>query len=99
MNTLQKRLAGLDKRFRQVRPREPEFFCWKGDPWTPEQQAEATRRFPKGLRFSRPLVPGKDTDPVTRCNVWPPSEPREEQPPSGESGAFRGDGNRPPTSD
>lgn len=75
MNKLQRRLAALDKRVREIRPREPEFFCWAGDPWTPEQEAEAIRRFPKGLRFWRPLVPDKNTDPVTRCNVWPSADP------------------------
>jgi hypothetical protein len=77
MNKLQKRLAKLDKRVRETRPLEPQFFGWLSDPWTPEQQAEAIRRFPHGLSFWRSLVPDKDTDPVTRCKVWPKADPVE----------------------
>ena len=77
MNKLQKRLAKLDKRVAEIRPLEPEFVGWSGDPWTPEQQAEAVRRFPNAQMFWRPLVADKDTDPVTRCKVWPAADPVE----------------------
>ena len=77
MNKLQTRLAKLDKRVRETRPLEPKFLGWLSDPWTPEQQAEAIRRFPHGLWFYRSLVPDKDTDPVTRCKVWPKADPVE----------------------
>ena len=84
MNKLQKRLIELDKRVREIRPLEPQFFGWDADPWTPEQQAEAIRRFPKGLWFGRSLVPYPDTDPVLRCRVFPKADPIEEPPRSGE---------------
>ena len=77
MNALRRRLAELDKRFREVRPREPVFISYIGDPWTPEQAAAAIRRYPNAVRFWRPLVPGKYTDPVTRCDVWPSADSKE----------------------
>jgi hypothetical protein len=77
MNRLQRRLREADKRIRGDEPSEPQFIHWIGDPWTPEEEALAKRRYPNGRLFWRPLVPGKDTDPVIRSTVWPPAEPVE----------------------
>lgn len=75
MTPLQKRLARLDKKTRMIIPKDPVFFSWKGDPWTPEQEALAIRRYPNGKRFWRPLFPDEAKDQVIRCDVWPDDPP------------------------
>ena len=35
---------------------EPQFYCWIGNPWTPEQEAEAIRRNPEKRVFWRGLL-------------------------------------------
>ena len=77
MNKLQKRLARLDSKVKKIIPLEPEFICWTGDPWTPEQEALALRRYPHGKQFWRPLMPEYAKDKVLRCDVWPEAEPIE----------------------
>ena len=46
MNKLQKRLMLLDKKAKQVAPSGRQFFDYIGGPWTPEQKADAIKRFP-----------------------------------------------------
>lgn len=77
MNKLQKRLARMDAQVRKIVTAEPEFFGWIGDPWTPEQMAQAIRRYPNAKSFSRPLLPEDAEDQVLRCDVWPEEAPRE----------------------
>lgn len=55
MNELQKRLNRLDRKVKKDKPENPEFIGWKGNPWTPEQMAEALRRNPEQTRFLRAL--------------------------------------------
>jgi hypothetical protein len=64
MKPLARRVAKLEAR---MPPTEPEFVCWKGNPWTEEQMAEAKRRQPdvkffwrslqvSGVRYQHPIV-------------------------------------------
>ena len=48
----QKRLERLEKKV----PVERRFVEWLGDPWTPEQKAEAIRREPERRIFWRSLL-------------------------------------------
>jgi len=50
----QTRLALAEKKV--MPPVERQFFAWEGNPWTPEQQAEAIRRHPRARFFWRTLV-------------------------------------------
>ena len=67
MKTQQNRVKQLEQ---QVPPFERKFYCWKGNPWTPEQEAEAIRRNPTKQFFYRSLLetpedtPRKMADPT-----------------------------------
>jgi len=58
MNPLQRQLARLDEKAGQltVTPDKPEFVGWRGNPWTPEQMAEAIRLNPEQRVFWRSLL-------------------------------------------
>lgn len=51
--TLRKRIKKLEQ---NTRSGEPQFIGWAGNPWTPEQQAEALRRHPGKMVFWRSLT-------------------------------------------
>ena len=53
------RLAQAEKQ--TMPPIERQFFSWAGNPWTPEQQAEAIRLHPRARFFWRTLL-GKGCD-------------------------------------
>ena len=47
------------KRIEQnIRPIARQFVCWAGNPWTPEQEAEAIRRHPERRIFWHSLLAG-----------------------------------------
>ena len=50
----------LNKLEQQVPTSERTFIGWIGDPWTPEQEAEAIRQNPEQRIFWRPLVPDRE---------------------------------------
>lgn len=53
MNPQSNRVAKLE----ECQPtRERQFVAWIGNPWTPEQKAEAIRRRPEQLIFWRSLL-------------------------------------------
>ena len=53
MKTQNNRLKKLEQK---APPLERRFICWIGNPWTPEQEAEAIRRNPTKLIFWRTLL-------------------------------------------
>lgn len=53
MSSHRRRIKQLE---RNMPTTEPIFFGWIGNPWTPEQMAEAIRRSPDKLRFGRTLL-------------------------------------------
>jgi hypothetical protein len=40
----------------KIEPTRRQFIGWTGNPWTPEQEAEAIRRQPEQKIFWRPLL-------------------------------------------
>lgn len=46
----------VDKLEQKGPPTKREFFGWLGNPWTPEQEAEAIRRKPQQRMFYRDLL-------------------------------------------
>ena len=53
MKTQNNRLKNLEQK---APPFERQFVCWLGNPWTPEQEAEAIRRHPERRIFWRSLL-------------------------------------------
>ena len=53
MKTQKNRIRKLEQK---AAPQERQFICWIGNPWTPEQEAEAIRRSPTKLVFWRSLL-------------------------------------------
>jgi hypothetical protein len=53
MKTQRKRVATLE---RKAPPIERQFIGWKGNPWTPAQEAAAIRRRPNCRIFWRSLL-------------------------------------------
>ena len=53
MNTQKSRLKKMEQK---APPIERKFICWIGNPWTPEQEAEAIRRHPEKKIFFRSLL-------------------------------------------
>ncbi len=52
-------MSDTDKRLKRLEKRAPvkrTFVEWLGDPWTPEEKAEAIRREPDRLFFWRSLL-------------------------------------------
>ena len=50
----------LKKLEQQAPTSERTFIGWIGDPWTPEEEAEAIRQNPDQRIFWRPLLPGRE---------------------------------------
>ena len=50
----------LKKLEQQVPTGERQFIGWIGDPWTPEEEAEAIRQNPEQRIFFRPLFPYRE---------------------------------------
>jgi len=56
MSNKSKRLKRLEKQLEKKEPVKPQFIGWIGNPWTPEQMAEAIRREPNRKIFWRSLL-------------------------------------------
>ena len=60
---MKKQSTRLEKLEKKAPPTKPVFVGWIGNPWTPEQEAEAIRKNPGQKIFWRSLLETKDTPP------------------------------------